>query len=262
MTELLDKKTVVDNERFTLSCTPPIFYDHGTQVDGPIATGTFFKVAERHFLITAWHTFEAFKAERILIPRKPTSDEFIDMGKYDVIYPKETEYDVCALEIVDPDALRDLKKNWHFLSLSNIGLPSRSGRFLLFGFPTSIRHENRRIKSYHPLSAYAARLATAPEGAPDRLPGDLDLFFEYGGIVDELGGGEREAPDLHAVSGASVWELPPPSPSLWLPPRVIGVEVSFHRGKYFRAVDWRVVAELLGLAYPYIRDQLRQHLGG
>jgi hypothetical protein len=52
--------------------------------------------------------------------------------------------------------------------------------------PRLIRHENRRIKSYQPLSAYAARLTTAPEGALDRLPGDLDLFFEYGGIVDEL----------------------------------------------------------------------------
>jgi hypothetical protein len=214
MTELPDKKMVVDNERFTLSCTPPIFYDHGTQVDGPIATGTFFKVVERHFLITAWHTFEDFKAERILIPRKPTSDEFVDMGKYDVIYPKEKEYDVCALEIVDPDALRDLKKNWHFLSLSNIGLPSRSGRFLLFGFPTSIRHENRRIKSYHPLSAYAARLGDRSRGGPGSSSRRSRLFFDYGGIVDELGGTEREALDLHAVSGASVWELPPPSPSL------------------------------------------------
>lgn len=260
MTELPDRTTVVNNESFTLSCTPPIFYDHGQQIDGPIATGTFFKIAHRYFLITAWHTFEDFRADRILIPRKPTSDQFTDMGKYEVIYPKEKEYDVCALEIVDRAALRELKTNWHFLSLSNIGLPSDSGRFLLFGFPTSIRHENRRIESYQPLSAYAARLAAAPDGAPDRLPGDLDLFFEYGGIVDELGGDEREAPDLHAVSGASVWELPLPSPSLWLPPRVIGVEVSFFRGKYFRAVDWRVVAELLGLAYPHIRDELRQHL--
>jgi hypothetical protein len=261
MTELPDRKTIVDNESFTLSCTPPIFYDHGKQIDGPIATGTFFKIAERHFLITAWHTFEDFKAERILIPRKPTSDDFMDMGKYEVIYPTEIEYDVCALEIVDPSALRDLKRNWHFLSLSNIGLPSKNGRFLLFGFPTSIRDENPRIKPYQPLSAYASRLAVAPEGAPDRLPGDLDLFFEYGGIVDELDGGEREAPNLKAVSGASVWELQTPSPSLWVPPRVIGVEVSFRPTRYFRAVDWRVVAELLGLAYPHLRDQLRQHLG-
>lgn len=44
--------------------------------------------------------------------------------------------------------------------------------------------------------------------------------------------------------------------------RVIGVEVSFHPARYFRAVDWRVVAELLGLAYPHLRDQLRQRLGG
>jgi hypothetical protein len=252
------KPDVLTNENFTLFRTTPIFYEHDETVDGPIASATFFEIENRIFLITARHIFDDFRPERFLIPYAPRREKLIDLAEYEIIRPNQSEYDVCALEIVDYRKKTELRRNgWQFLSLANITTPSADGLFLLFGYPYAIRNEGRVLETYNPLSAYARRLSAPPE-ASDRLPGNLDLFFEYGPIGGAPDGSDVKAPDLPGASGCSIWSLPSNS-TLWMPPRVVGVQVSFFRNKYFRAIDWRVVAKLLGMADPQLEASIQRH---
>ena len=261
MATMPPKQDVLVNERFTLNRTTSIFYQHTNQIDGPIASGTFFEIDGRIFLITAQHTFDDFDVSKIRVPQSPASDELIDLGTYDHLFPKEKEYDVCALEITDFLKKKQLRQGgWQFLSVSNvITAPGPHDDFLLFGYPYAIKNEGRTINTYHPLSAYASRRSHIPEEAKDLLPNNLDLFFEYGPIADALDGSEVETAALYGASGCSVWQVVK-NPSLWMPPRVIGVQVAFFKNKYFRAVSWTVVARLLALADVQLGEKVQRAL--
>ncbi|WP_424632178.1 hypothetical protein [Bradyrhizobium sp. SYSU BS000235] len=257
MATLREKQDILVYERFMTFRTPPVFYQHPEQIDGPIASGTFFRVEQRMFFITALHTITEFgyKPEQFLIPNKPYSDDFISLGNCALIKPSEYKYDACVLEILDLDAKQKIASGgWQFLSLDNVLDPDKAIDFVLFGFPYAIKNEGKVSKLYKSICAYADRKA-APDDYPDRLPGGTDLFFEYGTIADDHEGNEVEAPKLPGASGGSVWALPPRSP-VWMPPRVVGVQTSYLKGNYFRAVDWRVVAKILALTDAALANEI------
>ncbi|MGH6780164.1 MAG: hypothetical protein ACRECL_19485 [Bradyrhizobium sp.] len=251
---------VLANENFTLHRTTPIFYQHSNMIDGPIASGTYFAIRKRAFLITAGHTITEFKleAKNFLVPFRPKSSEYTDLGNCNLLIPDDDSYDVCALELLDNDKKQLLATGgWQFLSLKNVLDPARAKDFLLFGFPYAIKDQNKIIKAYHPMSAYADR-TKAPGDYPKPLKRDLDLFFEYGPVSDNLAGEEVNPPPLSGASGASIWSLPT-SRTVWMPPRVVGVQTSFFKDKYFRGIDWRVVAKLLSLADKELEDEILSH---
>jgi hypothetical protein len=76
-----------------------IFYQHPDVIDGPIASGTYFAIRKRVFLITAGHTITEFKFEpkNFLVPDRPKSSEFTDLGNCTLLMPDDDGYDVCAL---------------------------------------------------------------------------------------------------------------------------------------------------------------------
>jgi hypothetical protein len=92
------------------------------------------------------------------------------------------------------------------------------------------------------------------------LPGALDLFFDYGAVGDGLDGTEVYAPDLPGASGSPIFEVQSPR-SLWMPPRIVAVQASFLKGKYFRGTDWRVVAKLLSMVDPQLHDEITKRFG-
>lgn len=260
MATMPPKEFVLANENFTLHRTTPIFYQHPNMVDGPIASGTYFAIRKRVFLITAGHTITEFKFEpkNFLVPVRTKSSEFTYLGNCTLLIPDDDSYDVCALELLDNDKKWLLASGgWQFLSLGNVLNLARAKDFLLFGFPYAIKDQNKIIKAYHPISAYADRIK-APADYPKPLKGDLDLFFEYGPISDDLGGEEVNPPPLSGASGASLWALPT-SRTVWMPPRVVGVQTSFFKDKYFRGIDWRVVAKLLSLADKELEGKILAH---
>ena len=82
MAAMPPKDFVLANENFTLFRTTPIFYQHSDLVDGPIASGTYFAIRKRVFLITAGHTITEYKFEpkHFLVPDRPKSSDFTDLG--------------------------------------------------------------------------------------------------------------------------------------------------------------------------------------
>src|SRR3954467_3758402 len=82
MARLRSRQDILTYEQFMAYRTAPIFYQHPTIVDGPIASGTFFRVEQRMFFITALHTIAefGFLPEHFLIPEKLHSDDLIGLG--------------------------------------------------------------------------------------------------------------------------------------------------------------------------------------
>jgi hypothetical protein len=106
-------------------------------------------------------------------------------------------------------------------------------------------HLGQVLETYDGLSAYANRIQSRPPDADDLQTDDLDLFFEYAAIGDAHDGREVATPKLGGTSGCSVWELQPHS-SLFVFPRVVGVQIRERQGKYFRAIAWKAVGQMLG----------------
>jgi hypothetical protein len=73
-----------------------------------------------------------------------------------------------------------------------------------------------------------------------------------------FGAEEINPPPLSGASGSSIWALPS-SLAVWMPPRVVGVQTSFFKDRYFRGIDWRVVARLLSLADKELEGEIVTH---
>ncbi len=89
---------------------------------------------------------------------------------------------------------------------------------------------------------------------------ELDLFFNYDNTVTTLYGKELETSELPGTSGASVWQIDNETRlGIWSPElaiKVVGVQSSYLRNKYFRAKNWWAVAK----AFSNIDDDLAVHL--
>lgn len=99
------------------------------------------------------------------------------------------------------------------------------------------------------VTAYTERLPEVPEGAAIPVNSDLDLFFNYDVEALDVEGNPIATPHLRGTSGASVWAYREPEDMrVWSPEsclKIVGVQSSFLRGRYFRAKSWAAVMETM-----------------
>lgn len=254
-------------ERFALNVTIPILIDIGGRT-ALLATGTLFEIDGRVFIITARHIFDDIPdLTKLAYPDSPIKGGLHTLGSFEIFKPKEEHIDVAAVELRTPKTLNNLCAAWQLLTLNNVAAPSSDlsdGAFFLSGYPASLTKEAEGWLKGTFATAYTQRLPDVPKEAAAPVFENLDLFFEYGHDAISITGKPVATPELPGVSGASVWELKPPSEGMWTPEkltRVVGIQSAYVHSKYFRAKNWLAVAQVLELVDARLAIAVRKRLG-
>lgn len=267
----LEKKVRDALDAFLASVTIPILYDHETKGTGQLGTGTLFTLGGRLFLVTAAHLFdelcpgEALDPGRLAIPSF-NADELRSLGPYQLIGPKESEFDfdIAVLELQDDATIKRARARWSLLTLANIAPASTSGLFILSGFPQVREKRTAGFIGGGRLTVLTARI-DEPENAKPPVHPALDLFFAYDEEVINADTQEPiEADDLRGCSGASIWQYKEPEATAdWTPEqclRAVAVQTSFSPiGDYFRGKSWAAVLEFMRLSDEHLASIINDY---
>lgn len=238
-------------ESFALSVTLPILLDQPSGVV-LLATGTLFKVNNRHMLITARHVFDGVSdPEKLAYPEAPRRGGLHTFGTSLIVKPTDENVDVAVMLLDNPQTIECLSKSWQFLSLRNIAAPALSspdGHFFVAGYPVSMTKTVGDWLSGAFVTAYTQRIPEIPVEAERPVDPELDLFFDYAKTALLESGKEVNTPELPGVSGASVWQARDPASPIWTPEgayAVVAVQSAYIHSKYIRAKSWWAVAKVL-----------------
>lgn len=252
-------------ERFALTVTVPMFLEVGAS-GGLLATGTLFKVAGRHLLITARHAFDGLSdLTKVAVAESPLKGGIYTFGEFAILKPTEEHVDVAAVELKSADTIARFEANWQFLTLENVAaasLVTGDGAFFVSGYPASLtKDEDGWIKGKL-ATAYTQRLPSPPAEATPPVIQELDLFFDYAREATSVKGEKVQTPELPGVSGASVWEIRGVS-GVWSPEaatRVVGIQSAYLHSKYIRVKSWWAVAKVLEQVDHELAEAVRAKL--
>ncbi len=261
----LDENIVSAINNFLFSVTVPIFSDSQNIVD-PKATGTFFEIRGRIFLITANHLFDEIDADTLAVPKGYSGKNQLQIiGKSEVSRPRGSHaasIDIAIIEILNPETIAIVKKGWQLLGLENVSQLSPDGDFLLSGFPSNTIKKVGNDFVGIPFSIISERIENIPNSAEQPVDPSIDLFFEYGPTAFNLRGEEVPNPRLQGASGASVWQIQKLSHgTTWTPQRalkLIGVQSSARHGEFFRVKNWHYVLLMLQKIDPALVQQRKE----
>ena len=253
-------------EKFCLNVTIPILLEtpDGARLH---ATGTLFEIAGRRFIITARHIFDGLPdLKKLAFPENPSKGGLHTFGSFHLARPTEEHFDVAVMELQDDATIKKLVSHWQFLSLDNVALPSNTlsdGLFFLAGYPASLTKNTAGWVHGAFATVYTQRLDSVPIEAEKPVIADLDMFFEYGKDATPITGKHLQTPELPGTSGTSVWEYRHLVTGVWSPEsttRVVGVQSSYIHTKYFRAKNWRAVAEVIKRIDQHLADAIQDQL--
>lgn len=242
----------------------------------PFGTGTFFRVADESFLVTAAHVWEeaerlGFGQELFAFDPVESAGGLFTMNAVPLAgtwhYAKDPA-DVAIMELDRP--VVELLRGAHFLRLNEVALrPRPGGRCWVFGFPA----ETARDLAADRLFRFDPFCLMAPQH-----PGDaaLDGYDPAGHFLLDAARDDMWRPDgtrsdmpyrLNGISGCSVWqpEWPPGNDAArWDPARtrIVGVQTSYYRKKsLIKATGWGAVASVLHQRRADLRPAIEFHLG-
>jgi hypothetical protein len=256
-----EKRAIHD---FFISVTLPVLIQEANQF-GIAATGTLFKIAGRHFLVTAAHTYETYHPDTWHFPSHPRKGAIHTMGLAEYIQPGSNTdaLDIAVVELKDPESIATLEKNWRFLTLDNIWLPDYSAdAVLVAGYPsarTKFEKDNLHAKIFILRQKY--RMETPESALRHGLTKGVDFFIDYQDAVNEYTGEKVSAVSIKGMSGCSVWAYRKRgwvTRGFWsaeVPLKVIGIQSAQGEGGYLRAKSWGAVVRLLQLLDPDVRDE-------
>jgi len=256
-----EKRAIHD---FFISVTLPILIEETGQF-GIAATGTLFKIAGRHFLVTAAHTYASFHPDSWHFPSHPRKGAIHTIGMAEYIQPGSNTgaLDIAVLELKDPEAIAVLEMNWRFLTLENVWLPDYSAdAVLLAGYPsvrTKFENDNLHARIFILRQKFRTEV---PESALwHGLTNGVDFFVDYQDAVNEYTGEEVSAVSIVGMSGCSVWGYRKRGwvkHGFWSPEvclKVIGIQSAESQGNYLRAKSWGTIIRMLQLLDPDIKAE-------
>jgi hypothetical protein len=265
MQQKITEKTAI--ESFAMSVTLPILLDLPSGV-ALLATGTLFKVNDRHMLITARHVFDDLPdLEKLAYPEAPKRGGLHTFGTSLIVKPTDENIDVAVMLLDDPQTVERLNQSWQFLTLQNIAAPAQAtpdGHFFVAGYPGSMTKTVGDWLSGAFITAYTQRIPEIPAEAKRPVDPELDLFFDYAKTAVLESGKEVNTPGLPGVSGASIWQARDPASPIWTPEgtwAVVGVQSAYIHSKYIRAKSWWAVAKVLEQIDAQLAATVRAELG-
>lgn len=229
-------------EEFLRSCTVPLVREEDDKL-ALLGTGTFFHLEGQLWLVTAAHVIRhADDLKEIGVPMR-LSDRFITLGNCCLYRPNNLDLDVAIILIQDADFGRYASANWRVLDDSNITRfdPSAS-RYIVAGYPReTLAHKDMNWpQAFTQIYAgpYSGGVADAPHSV---------LRLAYSRSALDWSGAVTATPDLHGVSGASVWVAVNGVGDLWAAEKalkIVAVQVSFKHSEYISAEWWTLVREV------------------
>ncbi len=101
-----------------------------------IGTGTLFRIAYRHFIVTARHIFDEYEPKKIAYQaRRDSTASLFTIGLASVVKPVTETPDVAVIEVIEDITKERLSNGWVFLALDSVAPPSADGIFALMGYP-------------------------------------------------------------------------------------------------------------------------------
>lgn len=213
-------------------------------------TATLLEIGHRAFLVTAAHVFDGVSLDEFVVPPSLAGGQAVPLS-FQLYRPKEEDkYDVAVLELTDADAIMRLRAGWSSLSLDSISRPSAAfgGMFAVCGYPESRVRRQAQGVACSLIAAFTERMKEPPTNTKFAVEPGIDMFFHYDPEATDTAGEPIATPQLHGVSGASVWEYHHAIEGAWEASKalkVVGVQASFREGEWFRATTWNVVLAML-----------------
>ena len=235
-------------------------------VEGPpiaiIGSGTLFCVGAQHFLITAAHVLEAFRAGELELRigmGNPTRPHAIGMSDDDVSMDSVNDVAVIRLH---PDLIPRLRGS-HFLQMSDIALKTdlTDWRCVLFGYLEKGTQPN---KDYSKLILHNFMYWTTKYDGKvnaDSYDASRHLLVEYHtvgwSIYDAVPSTNPKS--LRGLSGSSLWQVFSPKhvEADWTSevPKVVAVENLVYDDRIVRCTRWELVLPLLARFEPVLLEQ-------
>lgn len=227
---------------FLRSCTVPLV----RELEGQLAlmgTGTFFRLENHLWLVTASHVVPDEENLRNLAVPMRTTGQFLTLGNCTLYRPDNLNLDVATILLQGNDFEQLVPVNWRVLDDNNVtAFDSGVSEYVIAGYPreTLAKHRMDWAKSFVRIYTYPY-----PGGITDA---DHSIFrLSYARSTSSSQGAPTQTPHLAGVSGASVWALPKLKSSLWTPNdalKVVAVQVSFKHSDYISAEWWSLVREV------------------
>lgn len=239
-------------ERFLRARTVPLTYEGSPA--GVRGTGSFYRVGEDFFLVTAAHVLEGIDTSLLGVPDRPAGNVAVwSLDDVRLYHPKDTEnFDVAIIRFLNPNFIERVASNWQYIDDSEIRVEAEDAEeFLVAGYPASTVENRQGTLVPSPILQLFTRRHT---GSVDPTPPEYDLLLRYGRTGKAIYGDERATPALHGVSGALVYAKGESNSILWSPDsifRPVGIQVSMKHDEYIRVKSWRLIHRLVEV----IREQ-------
>jgi hypothetical protein len=264
----LPQSEAIAIEQFLCSCTVPILYEQG-QIATIRGTGTLFKIADRHFLVTARHIFDdGVNTESLGLPTSPRGPTIITFGESTIFRPVEAAFDVAVVEFKGTFAIDPLSMGWRFLEINNILSSSdeKSTSFVVCGYPSSLAKHDKESIVAKPATFFTYTLEPNVDVAEPTLVTQFDRFLEYAKDGVRLDNSGLQTPELDGVSGASVWSrVNASTKEIWSPERclkIAGIQCSAKHDQFIRYADWYAVATLFGNMDDALGRHVQSYIDG
>jgi hypothetical protein len=209
-----------------------------------MGTGTFFRLENQLWLVTAAHVIETERdLKELAVPMK-SAEKFLTLGNCTLYRPNNLNLDVAIVQIQDKDFEEHLSQSWRVLDESNITrFDSNVSMYVIAGYPRETLQKTRMNWRESFTRIYANPF---PGGARDA---DRPMFrLVYAKTVENTKGSVSDTPHLGGISGASVWALTNRNHDLWAVDKickVVAVQVSFKHSEYISAEWWTLVREVI-----------------
>lgn len=245
-----------------------------------LGTGTLFKIADRHFVVTAGHVLDDAAKNDATLAIGGSDGRFVVVGGgWIKSAPAEAGdlYDIAVHVLSEPAVAR--LSGAAFLRLSDVSFDSFSNHrfFALFGFPqiwatpSDKPSDEMKFKALQFSTFKYSGTTSGLQGYDPTVHLLLDaqderVFDESGADMEfRLRQGIRASfpGDLEGISGCSVWKLgSEASVHDWKPEdaRLVAVQTGVYRErKVIKATRWAAVTTLIHQAYPELRPALALH---
>ncbi|WP_316227145.1 MULTISPECIES: hypothetical protein [unclassified Bradyrhizobium] len=138
-------------EHHQRNITYPILYDLGDRLC-VLGSGALFAYENRHFVITAAHLFDDDENIGKIVPENLAGPNTRNHGTPTTFGPIELyrgdqtpyDFDIAAIELRDAHKVVTIKRNWRFLGVSDIAMPSDQPLFCLGGYPRDLQAQRGR----------------------------------------------------------------------------------------------------------------------
>lgn len=239
----------------------------GDRIVTQMGTGTLFRVADEHFLVTAWHVFEGIE-RRGEDPLVWSGDPPVLTPLIGTLYSTGKAVDIAIFHL-DPALVAGLVGK-RFLRLSDVEFRRDLGNgwYFLHGYPFCDSHPSKDLlTTLQGEFTYGAGLYAGKTTGFGSYRPEFHILLAYDGESRHADDGSpAELPrSLGGISGSSVWLGFSERHVMddWTPmlAKVVGVQTMVYSDKKVaQATRWAGVAVVIWKNFLPLRDQLRPHL--